>query len=41
MVRSRLFLVVVAASVIISAAMGARQTFGLFLSPLAVERGIR
>ena len=40
MVRSRLFLVVVAASVIISAAMGARQTFGLFLSPLAVERGI-
>ena len=40
MVRSRLFLVVVAASVIISAAMGVRQTFGLFLSPLAVERGI-
>ena len=40
MVRSRLFLVVVAASVIISAAMGARQTFGLFLSPLAVERGV-
>jgi MFS family permease len=40
MVRSRLFLVVLAASLIISAAMGARQTFGLFLSPLALERGL-
>jgi len=40
MVRSRLFVVVIAASLIISAAMGARQTFGLFLSPLAVERGL-
>jgi predicted MFS family arabinose efflux permease len=40
MVRSRAFLVVVAASVIISAAMGARQTFGLFLGPLAIERGL-
>lgn len=40
MVRNRAFLVVVAASVIISAAMGARQTFGLFLGPLAVERGL-
>ena len=40
MVRSRVFLIVVAASVIISAAMGARQTFGLFLSPLAIDRGL-
>jgi predicted MFS family arabinose efflux permease len=40
MVRSRLLLVIVAASVIISAAMGARQTFGLFLSPLAIEHGL-
>src|SRR4029078_3540362 len=40
MIRSRLFLVVVAASVIISAAMGVRPNLGLFLSPLAVERGI-
>jgi predicted MFS family arabinose efflux permease len=40
MVRSRVFLIIIAASVIISAAMGARQTFGLFLSPLAIERGL-
>ncbi|HLG47864.1 MAG TPA: MFS transporter [Reyranella sp.] len=40
MVRSRVFLIVIAASVIISTAMGARQTFGLFLSPLALERGL-
>lgn len=31
--------IVVAAGLIISATMGARQTFGLFLDPLSVERG--
>lgn len=40
MVRNKAFLVVIAASVIISAAMGIRQTFGLFLGPLALERGL-
>ena len=40
MVRSRVLLVIIAASLIISAAMGTRQTFGLFLSPLALERGL-
>jgi predicted MFS family arabinose efflux permease len=33
-------IVVVAAGLIMSAAMGARQTFGLFLGPLAQERGL-
>src|SRR5262245_15998363 len=32
--------VIVAAALILSAAMGARQTFGLFLDPFALERGI-
>ncbi len=32
--------VVIAAALILSAAMGTRQTFGLFVDPLAVERGI-
>ncbi|MBS0517255.1 MAG: MFS transporter [Proteobacteria bacterium] len=38
--RNPIVIVVVAASLIISAAMGARQTFGLFLGPLALERGL-
>ena len=33
-------IVVVAGALIISAAMGIRQTFGLFLEPFSLERGI-
>jgi len=33
-------IVIVAAALILSAAMGARQTFGLFLDPFALDRGI-
>lgn len=35
-----LLIVVVAAALMMSVAMGARQTFGLFLGPLAQERGL-
>ena len=35
-----LFVTVAAASLVIGMAMGTRQTFGLFLGPLAVERGL-
>jgi len=38
--RSPVAPVVIAAALILSAVMGARQTFGLFVDPLAVERGI-
>jgi len=33
-------IVIIAAALVISAAMGARQTFGLFLDSFAVDRGI-
>lgn len=36
----RVALVVAAGALIISAAMGTRQTFGLFIGPLSVERGV-
>ncbi|MGE8473670.1 MAG: MFS transporter, partial [Paraburkholderia hospita] len=34
------FYVIVAAAVIISAAMGIRQTFGLFIGPFSYDRGL-
>ncbi len=39
-VDRRVLIVVVAAALMMSVAMGARQTFGLFLGPLAQERGL-
>lgn len=36
----RVLIVVVAAALMLSVAMGTRQTFGLFLGPLAQERGL-
>jgi MFS family permease len=38
--RHPLFVTVAAASLVIGMAMGTRQTFGLFLTPLALERGL-
>ena len=36
----RAVLVVLAGALILSAAMGIRQTFGLYLDPFALERGV-
>jgi MFS family permease len=38
--RSHLLLVIAAAALVMSAAMGVRQTFGLFIGPFSFDRGV-